>query len=148
METAVAPEYKNAMGDGSRATPTIHDGKVFVHTGEGILVCLELATGKILWSTDVPKCVSGEPAEYGMASSPIVFENVVIVHAGAASATVVAVEQTTGKIAWSAGKENACGYSSPTILNVAGKTQLVTFSGVNLLGIDPKTVLSFGSIHL
>ena len=39
-KTDVAPEYLNPQGDGPRASPTIAGVRVFVYTGQGILVAL------------------------------------------------------------------------------------------------------------
>ena len=40
-------------GDGPRATPTIHQGRVYAMGASGILDCLEEATGQLIWSRDV-----------------------------------------------------------------------------------------------
>lgn len=135
-ETPVAPAYGNSMGDGPRATPTISGNQVFAFTGEGILVALNFADGEILWSQNVVKQLGGRPAEYGMASSPIVVDDLVIVTAGAPNGTVAAYHVKTGKRAWATGNDPA-GYSSPALLNIAGSSQLVTFTGGSLLGLAP-----------
>jgi outer membrane protein assembly factor BamB len=136
-QTAVAPTYKNAQGNGPRATPTIVGDQVFAYTGEGILVALAAADGKILWSHNVPKELGGAPAEYGMACSPLVVDKAVIVTAGAPGATVAAYDAASGKLLWKAGDEDPAGYSSPALLTVGGRRQVVTFTGGSALGIDP-----------
>ncbi|PHS02888.1 MAG: alcohol dehydrogenase [Blastopirellula sp.] len=135
-QTPVAPAYKNAMGPGSRATPTIAGDQVFIFTGEGILAALDFESGKIQWIHNVVKDLKGKPAEYGMASSPLVIGNQVIVTAGAANGAVVAFDTKTGKQNWQTGNETT-GYSSAAILNVNGEQQLVAFTGSALLGIQP-----------
>jgi outer membrane protein assembly factor BamB len=137
-QTAVAPEYKNPMGDGPRATPTIADGSAFVFTGEGILTALNLEGGKLLWSHNVVEELRGKVAEYGMASSPLVVGGQVIVTAGAPRATVAAYDAKTGKLAWAAGEEVA-GYSSPVVRELAGGPQILVFSGGAALGLAPQT---------
>ena len=136
-ETPLAPEYENQMGNGPRATPTIAGDKVFVFTGEGILAALNLADGKQLRSHDVIQEHGGEPADYGMACSPIVVGKLVIVTAGAPKAAVVAYDITSGKEAWAVGDE-LTGYSSPALLEVGGKPQLVAYTGSAILGIQPE----------
>ena len=135
-ETPLAPEYRNQMGDGPRATPTIAGDQVFVFTGEGILTAASSKDGKILWSHNVVKELGGEPADYGMACSPLVVGDQVIVTAGAPQATVVAYETKSGKLAWKAGDDPA-GYSSPTLLKVGGKEQIVVFTGASVIGLAP-----------
>ena len=46
-QTALAPEYRNAMGTGPRATPTISGNQVFVFTGEGILSAYNFGDGNV-----------------------------------------------------------------------------------------------------
>jgi outer membrane protein assembly factor BamB len=137
-QTAVASEYRNPMGDGPRGTPAIAGESVFAFTGEGILVALGLADGKLLWSHNVVEELRGKIADYGMASSPLVVNGQVIVTAGAPRATVAAYDAKTGKLAWSAG-EDAAGYSSPVVRELAGGPQILVFSGGAALGIAPQT---------
>ena len=137
-ETPVAPAYANTMGDGPRATPTVVGDHIFAFTGEGILVALDFKSGKVLWSHNVVKKLGGKPADYGMACSPIVVEDLVIVTAGAPNSTVAAYNTRSGEEAWTVGNDPA-GYSSPALLDLAGRKQLVTYTGSSVLGIAPDT---------
>jgi outer membrane protein assembly factor BamB len=137
-ETDIAPAYENQMGNGPRATPTIAGGQVFVFTGEGILAAVRFSDGKLLWSHDVLDEHQGEPADYGMACSPLVAGGKVIVTAGAPEAAVVAYDAKSGKLAWTAG-DDLPGYSSPALLNVGGAEQVVVFTGGSVLGLKAGT---------
>ncbi len=135
-QTPLAPEYRNPMGNGPRATPAISGDQVFVFTGEGILSAHDFRDGKSLWSHNVVKELSGKEAEYGMACSPLVVGEQVIVTAGAPKGTLVAFDTKSGKQLWTAGSDPA-GYSSPALLNVGGRSQIVAFTGNSALGVDP-----------
>jgi outer membrane protein assembly factor BamB len=135
-ETELGTAYENAMGDGPRATPAITGEQVVTYTGEGILVAVNLQSGKVLWRTDVMKELSAEPSEYGMSSSPLVVGDKVVVHAGAEDAAVVAYSLKEGKFLWKSGGGHA-GYSSPMLLELAGQQQVVSATGSTVLGIDP-----------
>lgn len=137
-ETPLAPEYRNQMGNGPRAAPAIAGEQVFVFTGEGILAAASATDGKVIWSHNVLKELGGKPADYGMASSPLVVGNQVLVMAGAPEAAVVAYDTKSGKLAWKAGKDPA-GYSSPALLKVGGMEQIVAFTGASAIGIQPGT---------
>ncbi|MBP85446.1 MAG: alcohol dehydrogenase [Planctomycetaceae bacterium] len=137
-QTAVAPAYKNQMGDGPRGAPAISNGRVFVFTGQGVLAALSLKDGKVLWSHDVVKELRGRIADYGMACSPLVVGNSVVVTSGAPNAAVVAYDVESGKLAWQAG-DGPAGYSSPALLKVGGREQLVAYTGDAVLGLNPKT---------
>lgn len=135
---AVADGYRNTMGAGPRATPSIAEGAIFVYTGEGILAALDQNTGKPKWRHEVVAEFGGEPADYGMASSPLVVDGLVIVSAGVKGASIVAYHTDTGNLAWKTGDDTA-GYSSPALLIVGGRRQIVAFTGKAAVGLEPKT---------
>ncbi|MGB1926199.1 MAG: PQQ-binding-like beta-propeller repeat protein, partial [Rubripirellula sp.] len=134
--TAVAPLYRNTMGNGPRATPTIVDGMIYAHTGEGILVAVDSMTGEISWRVNTVQENQTQPAEYGMASSPLVWEDRVILHTGGRTSAVCAYDSNTGEKIWEAGAGSA-GYSSPTLQRIDGAEQIVSFVASGLIGIDP-----------
>jgi outer membrane protein assembly factor BamB len=136
-QTPLAPEYKNQQGDGPRATPTIAGDLVIAYSGEGILAAANVPDGKLAWSRNVLKEANGKVADYGMASSPLVIGDLVIVTLGAPQATVGAYRLKTGEPVWKAGKEDPAGYSSPALLDVGGRKQIVVFTGGSVLGLVP-----------
>lgn len=137
-QTPLAPAYKNGMGNGPRATPAIAGDMVFAFTGEGILAALNLADGKPVWTHNVIRDMQGTVAEYGMASSPLIVGNNVVVTAGAAGAAVVAYDTKAGTVAWKSG-DDAAGYSSPALLEFGGRKELVVYTGEAAVGLAPET---------
>lgn len=137
-ECELAPAYKNQMGNGTRATPTIVGDRVLAFTGEGILAAVNFADGKLLWSKNLLDELKAKEADYGMACSPLVVEEQVIVSVGAAGGSVAAFDVASGKLMWKTGNDLA-GYSSPALLNVGGKEQIVAFTGGSALGLAPGT---------
>jgi outer membrane protein assembly factor BamB len=137
--TPVAVPYENQMGHGPRATPTIVGDRIAVHTGEGVVTVLDRTDGTIVWSRHVVLELGGESAEYGMASSPLVYAGLVIVQVGAPEATIAAYDLATGELRWQAGKGEAAGYSSPTVLTLNGKPQVIAFTGGSVFGVDPES---------
>lgn len=137
-KTAIGNAYENPMGDGPRATPTIVDQRVYAYSGEGILVAADLQTGRLLWRKDLMEQLSAKPSEYGMSCSPLVVEDRVIVHVGGEAAAVVALAISDGTLLWKCGSGHA-GYSSPSLLQVAGAPQVVSVTGTAVMGIHPGT---------
>ncbi|MBS0263536.1 MAG: PQQ-binding-like beta-propeller repeat protein [Planctomycetes bacterium] len=137
-ERDLAPEYKNAMGNGPRATPTIVGDTAYVFTGEGILAAVQVSDGKVVWQENVVAELEGQPAEYGMACSPVVTGNLVVVVVGAPQATVAAFDRKTGALKWKQGTESPAGYSSPSLLKLADREQVVVFHGTGALALDPE----------
>jgi outer membrane protein assembly factor BamB len=137
-QTAIAPAYTNAMGDGPRATPAISGERVFAFSGEGVLAAVNFSDGRLLWSHNLVDELGGKPAGYGMACSPLVEGEQVVVTVGAPRAAVVALDGATGKVAWTSGDDPA-GYSSPALLSVGGHRQIVAFTGSSVLGLAPSS---------
>ena len=133
---SVAANYENSMGNGPRATPTIAGQQVFAYTGEGILVCLDVATGKQQWSKSVVREMAGRPAEYGMACSPLVVDDMVIVTAGGQGKAVVALDRKSGDVRWTA-VDGLPGYSSPVLLELCGESHVVAFTAIGVTGLRP-----------
>ena len=134
--TPLAASYENSMGDGPRATPTIVGQQVFAYTGEGILACLDVTTGAKQWSKSVVRDMAGGPAEYGMACSPLIVDDMVIVTAGGEGKAVVALDRKNGDVRWTA-VDGLPGYSSPALLRLGGESQVVAFTARGVTGIRP-----------
>ena len=127
-------------GDGPRATPTIHDGKLYSLGATGVLVCLELASGRNLWSCNILEQNASGNLDWGMSGSPLVYDGLVLVNPGnqkgtADSRSIAAFDLAEGKPLWSSGATMA-GYASPVLATLAGLRQIIIFDGVGLAGHD------------
>ena len=125
-------------GPGPRATPTIHEGRVLTLGGTGILNALDLASGGRLWTVDVMRDNGVTPPVYGIAASPLVVGEVVVVPAGGppAGRSLVAYALDTGRRVWAAGDDPAA-YGSPTSMQLAGRSQIVWLGERHLVAHDP-----------
>ena len=124
-------------GDGPRATPTWADGLVYVLGAAGELRCLEDATGRVVWRTNILADAGASNLPWGMAASPLIVDDTVVVLPGGTNGrSVAAYERRTGKPAWSAlGDQQA--YASPMLVTLAGVRQILVFTASRLLGITP-----------
>jgi len=125
-------------GEGPRATPTIQGGKVFTLGATGKLNCLELATGKAVWSANVVTQHKNRVPEWGLASSPLVVSNLVIVHPGKDKPALVAHHRDTGELVWTAGAD-ASSYGSPFSATLAGVEQILSFNNASISAHAPAT---------
>ena len=146
--------YNTAIaGEGPRATPTIHDAKVYTLGASGILNCLELATGKPVWQRSIVidaglnlnesidqigiSANRNKSKEWGYSSSPLIVNNLVTVSAGGDNGkSLVSYDRVTGKQAWSGGGSRA-GYSSPCIVELHGDLQILIFNQDGLAAHSP-----------
>src|SRR5262249_41715723 len=65
---------KLEYGNGPRAAPTIHDGRVYALGALGHLHCLDARSGKRLWSLDLVRDCKAQPPLWGCSASPVIFE--------------------------------------------------------------------------
>ena len=126
------------MGNGPRAFPALTSTQAFAFSGQGILAAMDLKTGKLHWKRDTIKEHNGAVADYGMAASPLLFGNVVIITTGHENGVVIAAYSVDeGKPQWQTYFPDSIGYSCPAILEIAGEKQLVVFTGTHLRGLSP-----------
>jgi outer membrane protein assembly factor BamB len=112
-------------GAGPRATPTVHNGRVYTHGATGIVNVLDASTGARIWSRNSSADTGAEQPGWGFASSPLVVDEIVVV---AASGVIVAYDLATGKPRWQ-GPRDGAGYSSPHLAVLDGVSQIVLLRG-------------------
>jgi outer membrane protein assembly factor BamB len=138
--------YRDDFGfdPGPRATPTIIDDRVYTFGALGVLTCRGLGDGKPLWSVDTAATFGAPKGFFGMACSPLVEGDAVILNIGGRDgAGVVAFDRATGKLLWRATDDDAS-YASPVAASVGGARRVFAFTGDGLAVLDPAagTVLS------
>ena len=79
-----ATAYRDDFGfdEGPRAPPVIANGRVFTHGADGMLHGIDLKTGKMLWSVDTRATFDAPKGYFGVASSPVVDGDRVLVNVG------------------------------------------------------------------
>src|SRR5215471_12609647 len=94
--------------NGPRGTPLLTSDRCYTFGAEGKLLCLELATGKLVWQRDTAADWTVPPAFFGVGSSPILEAGKLIVMVGGqTNSGVVAFDPETGRTLWeSVGQKN------------------------------------------
>jgi outer membrane protein assembly factor BamB len=137
---ADAARYATTIaGVGPRATPAISGSRVFTLGATGILNALELATGRVQWSRHVLEENRAVSPEWGKSSSPVVEGGRVVISVGATDGrSLVAYDARDGAPVWAAGSDRSS-YSTPALLTLAGRPQLVALNASSLTGLEPAT---------
>jgi outer membrane protein assembly factor BamB len=126
-------------GEGPRANPTIANKRIYTFGATGILNCLDLATGKAIWTINAVAEDSASVPSWGFAGAPLVHAGLVIVNVGGKDGrSLVAHDANTGKFVWGGGNDSA-GYSSPTVMELAGSKLVVLFNHAQVEGHDLAT---------
>ena len=140
-------EDRYGYNNGPRSSPVIVGNRVFTVGAEGKAHCLELANGKVVWKRDLLQEYKVPQDFFGVASTPLAWQDRLIVNVGAPGGpTVVALEQATGKQIWGAGKEWGASYASPIPATIHGQPRVMVLAGGEsrpptggLLCLDPRS---------
>ena len=150
--------YRDLYGyeAGPRTSPTIAGDQIFTHGVGGRLTCRDRLSGKLRWSVDLNERYGVIQNFFGVASSPLVLGDWVIVIVGGSpeadqdvppgqldrvvpnGSAVVALDRDSGEQHWAAGDDLAS-YSSPRTIQLDGETYVLAFTRSGLMLIDPVT---------
>jgi outer membrane protein assembly factor BamB len=135
-DAKTSDKHVHQFGDGPRATPLIAGDQLYAIGVAGQMHALNKKTGEKVWSHDLWKEFGGNVLDHGYSSSPLEYKDTVIVLAGGAGKSIVALDKKDGHVVWGA-LDFQNSYSSPRIFNINGQEQLVTFMATELIGVDP-----------
>ncbi len=131
--------YTVSYPSGPRATPTVHDGKVYTLGTEGNFFCLDAEKGTELWKKDFKKDFAAKTPLWGFCGHPLIEGKTVFVITGGEGACVVALDKDTGKERWRALTAEEPGYSCPTMIEAGGVKQLIVWHGTSVNSLNPET---------
>jgi outer membrane protein assembly factor BamB len=124
-------------GDGPRSTPTIANSRVYTVGATGILNCLDLQDGRLIWSHDVLGETHQPNLIFGVSCSPLIVDDLVIVTGGLTNGpTLLAYRIDNGSNIWKSGADNAS-YSSPMLATLCGKRQVLSVNEASVTAHNP-----------
>ncbi len=127
----------DSTGDGPRSTPTWDAARLYALGAEGELRALDAKTGKLFWQKNILTDNGASNLQWGMAASPLVVDDKVVVLAGGTNNRgVVAYNKMTGARVWSALNDRAS-YTSPMLVTLSGKRQILVVTASRIAGLDP-----------
>ncbi|MFC2129697.1 PQQ-binding-like beta-propeller repeat protein [Bacteroidota bacterium] len=137
-------KWKTAYGNGwiesfpgARATPTYENGKVYIISGTGEIVCLNGENGEILWKVDGYKKFEGICTMWGTNESPLIVDDKIIYTAGGKMTTMVALNKHTGETIWkSESLQDSTAYVSPLLIENGGRKIISSILANTFFGID------------
>jgi len=143
----------NKVNSYASPSPAIEPGRVYISFGSYGTACLDTSTLKIIWQRDDLKCRHYR----GPGSSPILFEDLLILTMdGVDVQYLVALDKKTGKTVWKTDRtvkwndldkngqpmmegDLRKAFSTPLIIDVNGKAQMVSAGSKATYSYDPKT---------
>ncbi len=130
-EAAGRMEYTNAP----RATPVVAGDRVLLQSAFGKLWCVELESGRELWTKHMVDDFGGKVPTWGYSVPPLVVDDRVIIAPGSAGASVVALSLETGEVLWKTAG-HAPAYAPFLFGTFGGREQVVGYDSAGLGGWD------------
>ena len=129
--------WKQSYPD-TRTTPAIMDGKAYVISGMGEVVCIDTKEGKILWTVDGGTKYERQTGNWGTSECPLVYDDKVIYTPCGNQTTMVALNRNTGDEIWKTRPLNEkSAYVSPIMIEYKGKRQIVGSTSKTAFGVNP-----------
>ena len=127
--------FEESMGgDGPRATPTYHEGRVYVLGAEGELRVLDAAKGTLVWRRNILSDNGANNLSWGMSAAPLIVDDtVVVLPGGTRGSSVVAYNKATGAPVWKALNDEAS-YTSPMLVTLGGIRQILVVTATRVGG--------------
>ncbi len=132
---AKLPEEDSIRDHGFAAnTPAVDGDRIYCFFGKTGVNAFD-HDGKELWTADVGSKTHG----WGTASSPVLYEDLVIINASVESESLVALKRRTGKEVWRAGNIKEAWNTPLVVTNVDGKPELIVATQGSIQSFEPET---------
>ena len=124
----------NSKNSHASPTPIVEGDRVYVHFGSSGTAALT-TSGEIVWKTRL-----SYQSQHGNGGSPVLYKDMLIVSCdGSDEAFVVALDKATGKTRWKRNRRYPFdqAYSSPLVIRVGERDQLVSVGAYRAAAYDP-----------
>jgi outer membrane protein assembly factor BamB len=124
-------------------TPATDGRRLVASFGSEGLYCYDFS-GKLLWKRDLGRLESAffqvPEAQWGFASSPILYQDMVIVQADVLNDSFLAAfSAEDGRPLWRTGRSDVPTWSTPNVVEVGGRPQIVVNGWKHMGGYDART---------
>ena len=125
---------------GARSTPTIVGDLAYLLTGNGLLTCLDLKSGKPVWVKDFLTQMDGVNITWGYTESLVIHGDTLYCTPGGKTNNVMALNRMTGATIWNcSGLGELSAYCTPLLVKLPTRQLLVTHTASHAIGIDATT---------
>ena len=122
---------------GPRASVVINNGKAYSLGTMGHFFCFDAQKGNVLWQKDLEKEYEINMPIWGIAATPLIVDEKIVVHVSGNNACVVAFDKNTGKEIWK-NLDDRAGYSAPILIEKNGTRVIVNWTEHSLSGLNPE----------
>lgn len=123
---------------GTRSTPLINEGRGYLLSGMGLLLCFDPSNGNAIWKSDLYSDYDGIPVRFGITENLLIDGDMLFCTPGGMDANIIALNKKDGKLIWkSKGVGEASAYCSPTMYEHNGAKYLLTITSNSILALNP-----------
>jgi outer membrane protein assembly factor BamB len=153
-----ASDFTDLYGydNGPRSSPVVDGDRVYIFGAEGMLHCLNVADGQVVWKIDTMERFGVIQNFFGVGSSPVIEGDLLIVQIGGSppeskkapptrldlvesnGTGIVAFDKRTGAVKYKITNELAS-YASPKLATIDGRRWCFVFARGGLVGFEPAT---------
>jgi len=127
----------SASFPGSRTTPTVCEGLVYISSGLGRIACIDAETGKEIWSKHLVNDFGGVLNDFGYSESLLIDGKFLFCYPGGVDSNVVCLDRFTGNTIWSSkGIGQNAAFCSPILINLSGRKLFVTTAKEEVFALD------------
>ena len=129
-------DLTNPKNSHASPTPVVEGDRVYVHFGAQGTAALT-TSGEIVWKARFPY-----ESQHGNGGSPVLYGDLLIFSCdGSPEAFVVALDKRTGKVRWKTSRRDPAdqAYSTPLVIRVGDRDQLVSVGAYRAAAYDPQT---------
>lgn len=123
---------------GPRSTPTVDGDRLYSLGATGVLLCLEMKTGKLIWRQDLLALGGAPCTKHGYCGCPLVVgDHIYLSLGGTKGKAIAALDKKSGRVVWQA-LDDPISPSTPA-WDASGPTpQVIFFTGTAAVGVRPK----------
>jgi outer membrane protein assembly factor BamB len=143
VHTGLPRATRHVKSSQANATPVTDGRTVVAILGSEGVVAFDME-GTLKWRADLgvlnPGLFGDPTSEWGHSSSPIIFEDKVLIQVDRhKDSFLAALDLATGKRVWTVNRDERPVWSTPTLHTAGGRTDLIVVGGVYVRGYDPRT---------
>ncbi len=131
------PYVRVSYPSGPRTTPVVAGGRVYTLGTMGDLLCLDAATGKVVWAKNFVRDFKAPVPAWGWSAHLLLDKRTLYALVGGAGQAVVAFDPATGDTKWKALSSKEVCYAPPVLTEAGGTTQLVVWLSDAVHSLNP-----------
>ena len=136
---AIGKEWSGSH-PGPRSTITVNDGKLYVYTALGTLLCLDEASLLEVWSRDLVADFGARKIQWNYTESPLIVGEKIFITPGGEEHNFIALNKNTGALIWSSpGKGSKSAYCSPKFIDGYSVSLIVTSTADYIIAVNADT---------